>query len=313
MTLEVPMGTTFWRVSAAAALACSFQPLLHAQEDAVEPKADTGFVRVVSVEAGPRRAGPRTPRSHQVAGILSYTHVQMSFDEVPIKQALRTFFRALELDYAPYFRGGRADTGIVGDVPITLEVRDLGAHRALELILAAGSVGEKYGWQLRGSIVEVGTLARLARSGEHRSEVYEIQDLTLDIPYQPAPGIDPQLKPERQTPRHLAAQIMHHIVTSLHPDAWEPPTVDDDDARPPPSLNSGLPPSWANLAPYDRWDNVLEIYVVGRWAKMHYHRKSLIVTAPDFVHRAINGYPNAMMPDPRKWNVPVVDPESAPG
>jgi hypothetical protein len=237
----------------------------------------------------------------------------MSFDEVPLKQALRMFFRALELDHAPYYRGRQADTGIVGDVPITLEVRDLGAHRALELILTAGEVGEKYGWQLRGSIVEVGTMARLARSGEQRSAVYEIQDLTHDVPYFVHPRIDPNLEEERQTPRHLASQIMHHIATSLHPDAWLPPSVDDDDARPPPSLNNDLPPGWANLTPYDKDENPLEIYVVGRWAKMHYHRKSLVVTAPDFVHRALNGYPNAVMPDPRRWSVPVVEPEKAPG
>ena len=284
-----------------------------AQENAVQADAPAGIVRVISVENGPRKTDARTPRSHQAAGVLSYVHVAMQFDEMPLKQALRMFFRELGLDHAPYYRGNRSDTGMLSDVPITLEVQDLAANRALELILASAEVGEKYGWQLRGSIVEVGTLARLARSGEQRSHVYEIQDLTLDVPYFVPPGMDPSLKEERQTPRELAAQIMHHIMTSLHPDAWQPPTADDDDARPPPSLNDSLAPAWANLMTYDKYDNPLEIFVIGRWAKMHYHRKSLVVTAPDFIHRSLNGYPQATMPDPGKWKVPVVQPEKTPG
>lgn len=308
------MNNTISRVFIIALLGAACVRGVVAQTETPQNRSDKGVVSVVAIEAGPRAiAGKRTPRSQQVAGVLSYAHVSMSFDEVPLKDALRTFFRALNVDYAPYYRGGHRDSGIVGDVPITLEVRDLGAHRALELLLATGEIGEKYGWQLRGGIVEVGTLARLARSGEQRSAVYEIQDLTLDVPYQPAPGMTPLIQPERQVPRELAAQLMHHITTSIHPDAWLPPNAQSDFASPPPTLNTDMPPSWANLAAFDRDENPLEVFVIGQWAKMHYHRKSLVVTAPDFVHRALNGYPNAVMPDPKKWNVPVVQPEKAPG
>lgn len=305
-------------------IACVFSVSTAQDPDAstAQNKSDSnaGFVRLVGIESGGPAANGRTPRHLRVAGLLSYGRVQMSFDEVPLKKALRTFFQALELDYAPYYRGGNAESGIVSDVPITLEVRDMAAHRALELILAAGQLGEKYSWQLRGSVVEVGTLERLGRSGEARSIVYPIQDLTFDIPYFDS-GIDSMLtkKPnmtERQTPRELAAQLMHHIVTAVHSDAWESPAIDDDNARPPPSIN-GVP-QWANLEPYDdsnpsRPPKPLELFVVGRWAKMHYHQDQLIVTAPDFIHRGLNGYPGATMPDPRKWQVPVVAREKKPG
>ena len=269
----------------------------------------------VAIESGGKAPNKRATRRDQAAGRLSYIQVSMQFDEAPLKEVLRTFFKAIDTDYVPYFRGRSADSGMVSDTPISLEVRDISAHRALDLILTMASLGERCTWQLRGGVVEVGTMARLARSGEQRSTVYQIQDLTLDVPYfDPTPG--EKNTTEREKPRHMAAQLMHHITAAIVPEAWEPPSVDDDQATPPPSSNGGS--AWSNLKPYrenprTRKLEPLQLFVIGRWAKMQYHRDNLLVTGPDFVHRAINGYPGAIMPDPARWKVPVVAPEKHSG
>ena len=70
-----------------------------------------------------------------------------------------------------------------------------------------------------------------------------------------------------------------------------------------------------NLEPFDEVTKEpiksLEVFVIGRWAKMHYHRDDLLVTGPDFIHRALNGYPEQCAgPEDR---VPVVNPERDPG
>ena len=158
-------------------------------------------------------------------------------------------------------------------------------------------------------------MARLARSGEPRPRVYPIKDLTLDIPYFDSTP-PPNNRTERQLPREIAAQLMHHIMTSTRPEAWLPPSFDDDSLPTPVSPNGRA--EWSNLEPF-LLDEVtkepiksLEVFVIGRWAKMHYHRDDLLVTGPDFIHRALNGYPGAVMPDVKVWRVPVVHPEGAP-
>ncbi len=203
------------------------------------PRQDMpGVVVPVAIESGGRTPSKRSTRKDQAAGRLSYLQVAMQFEEVPLKQALRTFFKAIDVDYVPYFRGRNADSGMLSDTPISLEIKNISAHRALDLILTIATVGERCTWQLRGGVVEVGTMARLARSGEQKSIVYPIKDLTLDVPYfDPTPG---EKNPtEREKPRHLASQLMHHITAAIVPEAWEPPSVDDDQATPPPSSNGG--------------------------------------------------------------------------
>ena len=269
----------------------------------------------VAIESGGKAPSKRATRRDEVAGKLSYIQVSMQFDEAPLKEVLRTFFKAIDTDYVPYFRGPNADSGMVSDTPISLEVRNISAHRALDLILTVAALGERCTWQLRGGVVEVGTMARLARSGEQKSTVYQIQDLTLDVPYfDSTPG--EKNTTEREKPRHMASQLMHHITAAIVPEAWQPPTVDDDQATPPPSSNGGS--AWSNLKPYEENPRTLkmeplQLFVIGRWAKMQYHRDNLVVTGPDFVHRAVNGYPGATMPDPARWKVPIVAPEKQSG
>ena len=275
-----------------------------------------GVVQPVAIESGGKVRSRTTTRKDEAAGKLSYLQVGMSFDEVPLKQALRTFFTALDLDYVPYFRGGSSSSGMLPDVPVSLEIRSISAHRGLDLLMAAGAVGEPCTWQLRGGVVEVGTLARLGRSGEPRPKVYEIKDLTLDTPYFDSTP-PPNNRTERQLPREVAAQLMHHIMTATHPEAWQPPSVDDDTIVTPISPNGRA--EWSNLEPFLLDERTkepiksLEVFVIGRWAKMHYHRDDLLVTGPDFIHRALNGYPGAVMPDPRVWKVPVVAAEKESG
>ena len=221
-------------------------PATSVQEEATVMLAPDGAVRPVAIESGGRERGRSTTRCDEAAGTLSYVLVSMSFDEVPLKRALRTFFTALDLDYVPYFRGRASSSGMLPDVPITLEIRSISAHRGLDLIMAAAEVGEPCTWQLRGGVVEVGTMARLARSGEPRPRLYTIKDLTLDVPYFDS-SPPPNNRTERQLPREVASQLMHHIMTSTRPEAWLPPSIDDDSLPTPVSPNGRA--EWSTSSP----------------------------------------------------------------
>ncbi len=164
----------------------------------------------------------------------------------------------------------------------------------LELVLEQCQDPDPSTWQIRDGYVEVGTKRWLSRSSAHRIQRYPIGDLLFTGPvFDNAPGLDIAsalnqgsgrsggrgssgrsviTPPEPEGPRTLheqnALDLINLITKSVEPDAW--------------------------------------VVKGGSASSIRYHADTLIVRAPDFVHRKLGGYrlppPN---PEPR---TPAPDP-----
>lgn len=263
-------------------------------------------------------ASPKDDPNRIALGRLLLSRVDLSAEDATTSATIRALADAIGVNISVKF-----DIDFVDDTPIFLELKDVDGRTALEAViaLAASSGGADATWQLRRGIVEIGSKPFLARSSGRRVEIYEIPDLTLDVPHfrsdDPTSGAsmirkgsmgalsgavshhpDPEVL-RRKSPSELAAYLMHTIVGQVESESWDPKPPGDGTngtKAPPASTPSGGFPGSTNAV--TNADRNLEpgegpLFVRGKWASMDYlgQKKSLVVTAPDFVHRGIAGYP----------------------
>ncbi len=261
---------------------------------------------------------PKDDPNRVALGRLLLSRVDITAEDATTSTAIRALADAIGVNISVKF-----DIDFVDDTPIFLELKDVDGRTALEAIiaLAASSGGADATWQLRRGIVEIGSKPFLARSSGRRAEVYEIPDLTFDVPTfrsdDPRQGAsmirggsmgamagavahhpNPELL-RRKSPIELAAFLMHTIVGQVESESWDPKPEGDGTKgtkAPPATTPSGSMPGSTNaLTNADRNLDPGEgpLFVRGKWASMDYlgQKKSLVVTAPDFVHRGIGGYP----------------------
>jgi hypothetical protein len=264
-------------------------------------------------------ASPKDDPNRIALGRLLLSRVDLSAEDATTSATIRALADAIGINISVKF-----DIDFVDDTPIFLELKQVDGRTALEAIiaLAASSGGADATWQLRRGIVEIGSKPFLARSSGRRAEIYEIPDLTFDVPSfrsdDPAQGASMVRKgtmggafsgavshhpnPEllrRKSPSELAAFLMHTIVGQVESESWDPKPEGDGTkgtkAPPATTPSGGFSGNANSLTNADRNLDPGEgpLFVRGKWASMDYlsQKKSLIVTAPDFVHRGIGGYP----------------------
>ena len=248
-----------------------------------------GFTR----EKRPPEAHTASPRQ-RVLGVLAYTSITVRFDQTPAREAFTELQAILGINIICRYRDDKIGFGIDPETPITLDVIDTPALHVLELVLEQCQDLDPSTWQIRDGYVEVGTKRWLSRPSAHRIQRYPVGDLLFTGPvFDNAPRLDvasaldqgggpsggrgpgggPVITPpEPEGPRTLheqnARNLIDLITKSVEPDAW--------------------------------------VVKGGSAASIRYHADTLIVRAPDFVHRMLGGYrlppPN---PEPR---TPAPDP-----
>lgn len=234
-------------------------------------------------------------------GRLVFSRVRVELVDAPAGKALMELARLLDLNFAP-----RYDAGFQRDAPVNVLLQDVTAREAIEAIVSQASANAT--WQINGGVVEVGSREWLARQNARVTRIHELGELTLDHPYFNSLQMQSNLgmssstgasEPTRQRmlPEKVAAMLMFKIANQIEPEAWLPPPPPDPvpdgkgGFRPPPRPANGVPDAPANYDPKEG-----PIYVRGQWAQMDFRdqHRVLIVTAPDFVHRGISGYPPAL-------------------
>lgn len=233
---------------------------------------------------------------------LLYTKLTVNFDETPAREVFEYFKTALDINLIARYSDDPIGFGIDPLTPITLDIEDAIAVDVLELVLEQCAMTGECTWQLRRSFVEVGTKERLSVSSARELRVYPVGDLLHEPPrfvdappigftdeywypygpYSPYGGYggyggalyggsylspsagnhrwgggssDRAVMEDPNTPEKKAQRaqsIIELIITSIEPTAWT--------------------------------DNG------GEWASIRYRDDALLVTAPDYVHRQINGY-----------------------
>lgn len=207
--------------------------------------------------------------------------VSLDVSDQPIQDVFAFLADVTGADLEPiYLNNDFASTGIDPQTQVTIKVKEVPALIVLERVLLraarAEATGEEYTWQLTefGGI-ECGPKSELNRN--QRLEIYDVSDLLYVVPdFNNAPEFDLQSAVQAagggggggggQSPfssgnsgqddiKNLAerAEDLENLITA---------TVEPD--------------QWADLG--------------GDGAAITFYNRSFIITAPDYIHRQINGY-----------------------
>ncbi len=273
-----------------------------ADDDAAAPP----MVRVVAAE----RSSPEGPRwagnDSEAHGRLAWLRVDIEADGADPRALRRALARSLGLNFVDHFP--RVQPGLEDGVSLSLH--DVGALEALEMIIDATSGTSRGTWQVRDGVLEVGPKQTLAVRTAPITRAIGVTDLLLEPPYfVPKPTIGGALsnggpgfrsnEERRLTPRQVGASLVESIVNAVEPEAWQPPS----DAEIADGIRNPVDPRdrWGgrNLDPLlkdPRSGHEAPIYVQGRWASIRLQEGALVVRAPAFVIRGIEGLPPAVPP-----------------
>ncbi len=276
---------------------------------------DIGFIDILHAWTETRPADSRDPEGGYELGLaqlgrLLSARVDLEVEEATVWETLRALRRELGLNMLAFRldpRGVVDRPGIDGELEIDLVLKGVTGVAALEAILAFA--GPNVTWQIHNGMVEVGPKAHLARDDARRTEIYETTDLALDPPdYRPQDGGESY---NRRDSDENAGELVRMIVSHCEPDAFlapPPPVVEDAGGRMQPSQHTTpAPPASGRGRPTGRSNpntgatlnldpRIAPVFVKGQWASIQVKDNSLVVLAPDFVHRAINGCPRVILP-----------------
>jgi hypothetical protein len=227
-------------------------------------------------------------------GVLVCTNLTVDFDRTPARQAIGHLAEASGLPIVGRFADDPIGYGIEPQTPITLELSGFPMLTVLEEVLEQCGPGDCT-WQIRRGFVEVGPRSRLSVPAARERRTYYIRDFLIDMDLW-----------RRLQPEFLALNVVEDIVENIEPDSWDYGQIDydaetPDDAdrrltarndRPPPSDGPDGEPNGATrrTPPPRRYVTPMKI------ASIRYWRDVIIVTAPDYLHRQINGYPKPIPP-----------------
>ncbi len=260
----------------------------------------------------------------EALGALVQTRLEADLDGVPLREALKLLATAIDTPIVGRYGDDPAGHGLEPDLPVYVRMHDVSALLVLETILEQAAIDLPCTWQLRAGVIEAGTKSRLSAPGAVERRTYPIRDLMLEPPYFEGPSphgaiMGPSTsiesfekhpyrtaaitRPEearpdgrggfvaRKRPEVLSAEIVEAIVELVEPGNWDYGQGDDlgDDITqqgvPPPGEAPPVPMGVGRPAP-------------GKIARIRVWREYVVIDAPDFIHRQVNGYRRPIAPDP---------------
>ncbi len=281
-------------------------------------QAQTLAERIAAVKN--KRAAHNTPTAGELSErgkilqALLYEKITVNFLDTPAREAIGYLKTRLGINIIGRFSDDATGVGIDPDTPITIEVEDLYALDVLELVLEQCGGAESCSWQLRRGFLEVGTKDRLSTDGAKQVKVYNIDELLFEAPYHdnsPPSGI---VAPYTGYPYGYGGVYPH---TGRYGGGYGGGGFGSGFGGPYIGGGSGY---GGSLSPGGtrrtitlqegramRAQEVVELIINaiepnawerngGDWASIKYHDGALVVRAPDFIHRAINGYPSVPPP-----------------
>lgn len=242
-----------------------------------------GLATVVSTNAFAQSSsiGPQSAQSlgaqRQALGLLMKP-MSVDYQQTRLEAVLKNIADVTGAPLMVLWQDDRNPVGLDKETLISFRALDQTALTVLEGVLAqvgGPASGGGSSWQMtEGGMIEVGPKERLNRS--RRLEIYDISDLLLEIQdYNNVPQFDlnsalqssggggsgssPFSGGQQNTQntgkpeQERADEVIRLIVEQVEPDQW---------------TNNG-----------------------GSAATVRYYKKQLLVTAPDYIQRQINGYP----------------------
>ena len=233
-----------------------------------------------------------SPKSKLLQALL-YHMLTVSFDQTPAREVFDHLGTTLGINLIAFYSDDTIGHGIDPQTPITLSAENMYAVEVLELVLEQCAAIEACTWQLRNSFLEVGTKDRLSSPSAREVRVYRIDELIFEprrFTNAPRVGINHlypgygggyyggyggSIGPTVVTPTNdrrksqRAQEIVNLIIDTIEPNAW---------------AQTG-----------------------GEWASIRYRDGALVVNAPDYIHRQINGYPHVPPPKAKSQEDPPAD------
>jgi uncharacterized membrane protein YgcG len=232
-------------------------------------------------------------------GKLLYTDISVQFEEMPLRDVMNYLQTTLGVTLVPRYNDDRTGIGLDPEAKITLNVTNKPALTVLEMVLEQAAEDTEATWQLRDGFVEVGTKDRLSAGNAREVRYYPIRDLLFEPPlFDNAPTLDLDAalnqgqdsgggggggggfggggggggggsgggslftndggEIERKKEEEKVQEIIDLITETVEPEAWD--------------------------------------VAGGEFATIRYHSGTLIIRAPDYIHRQIGGYPFAIRP-----------------
>ena len=192
----------------------------------------------------------------EVLGKLVYSDVSIDVKNVGVKEVISTFKEELDLLMNIYWKTDEHD-GIDPASSITLTLTDKPALVVLERIVMQCSDNQNVTWQLRHGVLEIGIKKTLAERTLHL-ETYYIRDLLFTVRNFTAPELgtfggdgDGGVEDSPSSEAEEIEKIIQLIQRFVEPDLWE---------------ENGGPCTITN------------------------YKQTLLIKAPDFIHRQISGY-----------------------
>lgn len=289
-----------------AFIACSFALLIAA------PAAS----RVAPPDSiGLRMRDPADSERARMLGMLTYTRLSLTFDDVPVRDAFVAIAQSLEINIVGRWSDDKVGHGLDPDSRVTIHAESKAAIDVIEELLEQCETYEDCTWQLRAGIVEVGTKRRLAVSAARERRTYDLTDLLLEAPYFPSNGaasayarvnsvyvdavlgeanrhaLREGLPPPRKTKSDVMLELAEGLVETIEPGHWnlagrrEEAAADDGDDDDSTATPSGKLATGGAQRRNDK-----------EWARLRFFQEALVITAPDFMHRQIGGYPRPTRP-----------------
>ncbi len=228
---------------------------------------------------------------------LVYGTLTVDFDQTPAREVFDYLGTTLGINLIVRYSDDTIGHGIDPQTPITLSAEDMYAIEVLDLVLEQCAAVEGCTWQLRDSFLEVGTKDRLSSPSAREVRVYRIDELI----YEPRRFTNaPRVGINHLYPGYGGGSYRGYrggYGGSIGPTLATPTTDQRKSQRAQEIVNLIIdtiePNAWAQTG--------------GEWATIRYHDGSLIVNAPDYIHRQINGYPHVPPPKTESQEDPPAD------
>lgn len=225
-------------------------------------------------------------RDAQMLSQLIYADVDVSMQDVPVKDALTWLEKQVGTRFQVSYMDDSSTAGIVPDTRITLELVDTPAMNVLEKILEQCAAAQKEPclWQLRWGLVYVGPLDSMGEARLQMIRIYPVADLVTSIPDFDNPpdlnlgggsgggngsgsggggsGGGSDRPSDHEWNDERKEELMLLIQRMVEPSAWK---------------SNG-----------------------GDSATMMFQDSNLVVRAPGYIHRQIDGFPYAIPTPPNR-------------
>lgn len=256
------------RAALAPSLTCALAASLLATAHAEPPKTTPPVAEALSAPTPTVRPERRTLDQ------MTAARVTLDAKESRLEDVFTFLKTVTQADLEPLWADANNDRGLDKERPITIKLNEVPALRALERILEqASESSDTATWQLTDTgALQCGPRSRL--NATRRLVTYDIKDLLLEVPdYTDAPKID-----------------LQQALQSSQGGGGQGPFTDADSERQRDDqrkqrLTEDLLRLIRETVEPEQWDTA------GGVATMRVFRDTLLVNAPDYVHRGLNGYP----------------------